>query len=278
MRAEAEDGIEPSRAGVAIRRLPIWQLGHVEETGRVELPGLEARPFSKRVCKTGMHVVSAEESGGIEPLTVRSPRCSRPVTDQLVALSAAGCRGIEPRWPGLEPSLIPDRCPSSWRAGESNSARVACKASLHPGALPWRRASRGRLTRRARVRPSSGREESNFHDPGSRPGGQPLTHTQLSLSFPHHGSNVNPRNQRPRCCLLHHAGLGWTTRLELAWQTFTASGLDSSPSSTVLGTGFEPVFAASETAVLPVGRSESVASARRESNSHLPLIVRALCH
>jgi hypothetical protein len=69
VRAEAEDGIEPSRAGVAIRRLPIWQLGRVEETGRVELPGLEARPFSKRVCKTGMHVVSAEESGGIEPLT-----------------------------------------------------------------------------------------------------------------------------------------------------------------------------------------------------------------
>jgi hypothetical protein len=27
--------------------------------------------------------------------------------------------------------------------------------------------------------------------------------------------------------------MGWTTRLELAWQTFTASGLDSSPSSTV---------------------------------------------
>jgi hypothetical protein len=111
VRVEAEDGIEPSRAGVAIRRLPIWRLGRAEETGRVELPGLEARPFSKRVCKTGMHVVSAEESGGIEPLTVRSPRCSRPVTDQLVALSVAGCRGIEPRWPGLEPSLIPDRCP-----------------------------------------------------------------------------------------------------------------------------------------------------------------------
>ena len=35
-----------------------------------------------------------------------------------------------------------------------------------------------------------------------------MTHTQLSLSFPHHGSNVNPRNQRPRCCRLHHAGMG----------------------------------------------------------------------
>ena len=91
----------------------------VEETGRVELPGLEARPFSKRVCNTGMHVVSAEESGGIEPLTVRSPRCSGPVTDHSVALSAAGCRGIEPRWPGLEPSLIPDRCPG--RGGEPES-------------------------------------------------------------------------------------------------------------------------------------------------------------
>ena len=78
---------------------------------------------------------------------------------------------------------------------------------------PWCRASRGRLTRRACVRLSSGREESNSHDPGSRPGGQPLTHTQMSLSFPHHGSNVNPRNQRPRCCRLHHAGVGWTTRL-----------------------------------------------------------------
>lgn len=142
---------------------------------------------------------------------------------------------------------------------------------------PWRRTSRGRLTRRADVRLSSGREESNSHDPGSRPGGQPLTHTQMSLSFPHHGSNVNPRNQRPRCCRLHHAGMGWTTRLALAWQTFTASGLDSSPSSTVLGTGFEPVFAVSETAVLPVRRSES-ASARRESNSRRPLIKRALCH
>jgi len=48
----------------------------------------------------------------------------------------AGCRGGEPRWPGLESSLIPDRGPGRWRAGGSNSARVACKASLHPGALP----------------------------------------------------------------------------------------------------------------------------------------------
>ncbi len=74
----------------------------------------------------------------------------------------------------------PESLPSSWTARESNPPRVACKASLHPSAQPWRRASRGRLTRRAHVRPSSGRQESNLRLPGSRPGGQPLTHAQMS--------------------------------------------------------------------------------------------------
>lgn len=66
-----------------------------------------------------------------------------------------------------------------WTARESNPPRVACKASLHPSAQPWRWSSRGQLSRRACVRPSSGRQESNLRGPGSRPGGQPLTHAQL---------------------------------------------------------------------------------------------------
>ena len=44
-RVEAKVGIGPTRTGVAIRRLPIWLLGRVEETARIE----RARPWSASV-------------------------------------------------------------------------------------------------------------------------------------------------------------------------------------------------------------------------------------
>jgi hypothetical protein len=94
---------------------------------RTRLSGLEDRVLTARTT------VRAEAEDGIEPSRCRG--CN-PAPSHLATRPVAGCRGIEPRWPDLESSLIPDRCPARWRAGGSNSARVACKASLHPGALP----------------------------------------------------------------------------------------------------------------------------------------------
>ena len=176
---------------------------------RTRLSGLEDRVLTARTT------VRAEAEDGIEPSRCRS--CN-PAPSHLATRPVAGCRGVEPRWPDLESSLIPDRGPARWRAGGSNSARVPCKASLRS-------------------------------------------------PFPHHGSNVNPRSQRPRCCPLHHAGLGWTARLELACQTFTASGLDSSPSSTVRPEEIESSSPGYRPGALPLSYRRSLLLCRAPSRS-----------
>ena len=141
-----------------------------EETGRVELPGLVARPFSKRVCKTGMHVVSVEESGGIEPLglpatTLVFKTSSPPLRG---ALHLAGGRRIERRWPDLESSLIPDRCPYA-----------VDREGIEPSASCLQGISAPQCAARFPLRGLSGWQDSNLHHRGPKPRGQPLTHTQV---------------------------------------------------------------------------------------------------
>lgn len=89
----------------------------------------------------------------------------------------------------LESTLLAEGQPSDrWTARGSNPPRVACKASLHPSAQPWRRTSRGRLSPGAHVPASSERQDSNLHGLGSRPSSHPLTHALSSLGS-RRGSN-----------------------------------------------------------------------------------------
>jgi hypothetical protein len=200
----------------------------------------------------------------------------------------AGRRGIEPRCKDLESPPIPDRNPE-WTARESNPPRVACKASLRPSARPWRRASRGRLTRRARVRPSSGRQESNLHLSGSRPGGPPLTHTQslrsrlgvtggdrtLTFAFTarraeplHHGhhpfpdldSNEGLRVQSAASMPPGPSGSGG------GWSRTTVGRLSSSCANplcyaSVRGAGVEPAWPVCRTGAQPIGQPRACAPA-----------------
>ena len=177
-----------------------------EETERIELSRRERRlPDSNRAQLPLWHV-SVDERGRIELLTRRLRRLSKPVRHHVTHAQRAGRRGIEPRYQRLECRLIPDLRPGTdlapstsrapwffrtcspstgstqwtglseesvgdlWRARELNPSRVACKASLRPGGPPWRRTSRGRLSRRACVRPSSGRQDSNLPDRLPKPG------------------------------------------------------------------------------------------------------------
>jgi hypothetical protein len=88
-------------------------MGSLGGDGESRTLGACARRRSGPVCRTDRHLVSeAEESGGIEPLTRGSPWFSRPVPHREGrSPTAAGRRGIEPRWPVLETSPIPDRHP-----------------------------------------------------------------------------------------------------------------------------------------------------------------------
>jgi hypothetical protein len=148
-RVEDEEGIEPSLAEVAARRLSTWPLVHLEEAGRVELPGPRPGGVADRCAKPACaslpsvpkitfryryrrwvlapptRAYETRARAGAAGLVPR--RGFEPPPLAFVArapfhlagacCSVAGRRGIEPRWQRLERRLIPDHNPSCGERG-----------------------------------------------------------------------------------------------------------------------------------------------------------------
>lgn len=157
-----------------------------EESGRIERLTVPGALGFQPSCAT-----SRNHSPKRTAVSIRAPEGARAFKAQCRAACSlsAGRRGVEPRCVDLESALLAEGQPSDrWTARGSNPPRVACKASLHPSAQPWRRTSRGRLSPGAHVPASSERQDSNLHGLGSRPSSHPLTHALSSLGS-RRGSN-----------------------------------------------------------------------------------------
>ena len=181
-----------------------------EESGRIERLTVPGALGFQPSCAT-----SRNHSPKRTAVSIRAPEGARAFKAQCRAACSlsAGRRGVEPRCVDLESALLAEGQPSDrWTARGSNPPRVACKASLHPSARPWRRTSRGRLSPGVHVPASSERQDSNLHGLGSRPSSHPLTHALSSLGS-RRGSNPH---------LPVHSGMCRTT---------TSTATTSSPTS-----------------------------------------------
>jgi hypothetical protein len=97
------------------------QTGSSRERSRLELQGSESNRPGSRLMRPGraqpsLHQprrgrVGAPTLSPPKPPAMSSGGQSPPALDAIIQWLSAGCRGIEPRWPVLETSLIPDRDP-----------------------------------------------------------------------------------------------------------------------------------------------------------------------